>query len=63
MLAEKFFLYLEVLMRNQEYADGSPRVQSTSPHVPFGPQIPFTPLSPVRTDVLGADRFRSHQVK
>jgi hypothetical protein len=37
MLAEKFFLYLEALIKNQHaltYADGSPRVISTSPHVP-----------------------------
>ena len=33
MLAEKFFLMLEALKRNS-YADGSPRVVSTSPHVP-----------------------------
>jgi hypothetical protein len=34
MLSEKFFLYLEALVRNLKYADGSPRVQSTSAHVP-----------------------------
>jgi hypothetical protein len=34
MLAEKFFLLLEALLKNQSYADGSPRVISTSPHVP-----------------------------
>lgn len=33
MLAEKFFLMLEALKRST-YADGSPRVVSTSPHVP-----------------------------
>ena len=33
MLAEKFFLMLEALKRNT-YQDGSPRVISTSPHVP-----------------------------
>jgi hypothetical protein len=33
MLAEKFFLMLEALKRSS-YADGSPRVVSTSPHVP-----------------------------
>jgi hypothetical protein len=33
MLAEKFFLMLEALKRSR-YADGSPRVVSTSPHVP-----------------------------
>ena len=37
MLAEKFFLYLEALIKGQQspnYADGSPRVISSSPHVP-----------------------------
>jgi hypothetical protein len=35
MLAEKFFLYLEVLIKSQQnHADGSPRVISSSPHVP-----------------------------
>jgi hypothetical protein len=34
MLAEKFMLYLEVLIKNQGHFDGSPRVISTSPHVP-----------------------------
>jgi hypothetical protein len=37
MLAEKFFLYLEALFKNQQsltYADGSPRVVSSSRHVP-----------------------------
>jgi hypothetical protein len=37
MLAEKFFLYLEALIKSQHaltYADGSPRVISISPHVP-----------------------------
>jgi hypothetical protein len=34
MLAEKFFLMLETLIRSRTYADGSPRVASTSPHVP-----------------------------
>jgi hypothetical protein len=33
MLAEKFFLLLETLKSNT-YPDGSPRVKSTSPHVP-----------------------------
>jgi hypothetical protein len=33
MLAEKFFLLLENL-RSQAYPDGSPRMVSTSPHVP-----------------------------
>ena len=34
MLAEKFMLYIETLIRSQAYSDGSPRVVSTSPHVP-----------------------------
>ncbi len=34
MLAEKFFLTLESLIRTQTHSDGSPRVVSTSPHVP-----------------------------
>jgi hypothetical protein len=36
MLAEKFFLLLEALKRsdNQGYADGAPKVVSSSPHVP-----------------------------
>jgi hypothetical protein len=33
MLAEKFFLLLEAIKRSS-YPDGSPRVISTSPHVP-----------------------------
>jgi len=34
MLAEKFILVLEALIRAQSHPDGSPRVVSTSPHVP-----------------------------
>jgi hypothetical protein len=34
MLAEKFFLMLETLIRVRLYADGSPRVVSTALHVP-----------------------------
>ena len=34
MLAEKFMLYVETLIRNQAYSDGGPRVVSTSPHIP-----------------------------
>ncbi len=34
MLAEKFFLMLESVLRGRVYADGAPRVVSTSPHVP-----------------------------
>ena len=33
MLAEKFFLLLETL-RSHTYSDGSPRVVSTTPHIP-----------------------------
>ena len=33
MLAEKFFLMLEALKRST-HEDGSPRVISTSPHIP-----------------------------
>jgi hypothetical protein len=38
MLAEKFFLTLEMLIRGQSqisYSDGAPRVVSSSPHVPI----------------------------
>jgi len=38
MLAEKFMLLLEALRARTSYADGSPRVISTSPHVPV--QLP-----------------------
>ncbi|MCC8981207.1 hypothetical protein [Bradyrhizobium acaciae] len=34
MLAEKFFLLLETLLNGQTHSDGSPRVVSTSPHIP-----------------------------
>src|SRR6185312_6763162 len=34
MLAEKFILALETLIRSRTHPDGSPRVASTSPHVP-----------------------------
>ena len=34
MLAEKFFLFLESIIRSHTYSDGSPRVVSSSPHVP-----------------------------
>ena len=34
MLAEKFILYLETLLRSPSHSDGSPRIVSTSPHVP-----------------------------
>ena len=37
MLAEKFFLVLETIICNR-YADGAPRVVSTSPHIPV--QLP-----------------------
>lgn len=40
MLAEKFFLVLEVLIKGQNdrvpaYSDGAPRVVSSSAHVPI----------------------------
>jgi hypothetical protein len=39
MLAEKYMLLLEVMRslaeRSPAYADGGPRIVSTSPHVPF----------------------------
>ena len=35
MLSEKFFLVLETLLNGQTHSDGSPRVVSTSPHVPI----------------------------
>ncbi len=34
MLAEKFILMIEAMIRAQGHPDGSPRVVSTSPHVP-----------------------------
>ena len=36
MLAEKFFLMLESLIKTQgaTHSDGSPKVVSTSPHIP-----------------------------
>ena len=34
MLSEKFFLVLETLRRNGQ-SDGSPRIVSSSPHVPI----------------------------
>jgi hypothetical protein len=39
MLAEKFILFLESLIRSQSrsYPDGSPRMLSTSPFVPIKP--------------------------
>jgi hypothetical protein len=43
MLAEKFFLVLETLIKGhkiQTYSDGGPRVVSTSPHVPIALPTP-----------------------
>jgi hypothetical protein len=37
MLAEKFFLVLETVISRRTYSDGSPRVVSTSRHVPIKP--------------------------
>jgi hypothetical protein len=34
MLAERFILLLETLLREQSHSDGAPRVGSRSPHVP-----------------------------
>ena len=34
MLAEKFILVLETLIRGHSHSDGAPRIVSTSPHVP-----------------------------
>ncbi len=34
MLAEKFIVLLETLLKSPTHSDGSPRVVSTSPHVP-----------------------------
>jgi hypothetical protein len=33
MLAEKFFICLEALIKSRSHGDGSPRVISSSPHV------------------------------
>ena len=44
MLAEKFLLTLEMLIRSQNqtaYSDSSPRVVSSSPHVPV--KLPTEP--------------------
>jgi hypothetical protein len=38
MLSEKFFLLLESMIRQQARSDGSPRIVSSSPHVPV--QLP-----------------------
>ncbi len=42
MLAEKFILLLETLLHGQTHSDGSPRVVSTSPHIP----VKLPPRSP-----------------
>ena len=34
MLAEKFLLLLESLIRNQAHPDGGPKIISSSPHIP-----------------------------
>jgi hypothetical protein len=34
MLAEKFFLFLESLIRREAYSDGNEKVVNLSPHVP-----------------------------
>jgi hypothetical protein len=38
MLSEKFILLLEAMIRGQTHSDGSPRVVSSSAHVPV--QLP-----------------------
>jgi hypothetical protein len=37
MLAEKFILFLEALLKSNRYPDGSVRARSSSPHVPIEP--------------------------
>jgi hypothetical protein len=47
MLAEKFFLLLEML-NSRTHPDGGPRVVSSSPHVPMKlPDAKPKPLNPV----------------
>ena len=41
MLAEKFVLLLESLIRNQVHPDGGPRIVSSSPHIPV--KLPSDP--------------------
>jgi hypothetical protein len=43
MLAEKFFLMLEALIRAQVHPDGSPRVMTRSPFVPMVSSSPLVP--------------------
>ena len=49
MLAEKFFLYLEVLIKNRQtkfaHPDGGPAVVSMSPHVPIKLPTEVRPLA------------------
>jgi hypothetical protein len=48
MLAEKFLLLLETL-RSHAHPDGSPRVVSSSPHIPVKlPDAKSQPPEPVR---------------
>jgi hypothetical protein len=39
MLAEKFILVLEALIRSSQYPDGSVRAKSPSPPVPIEPPV------------------------
>jgi len=48
MLAEKFFLLLETL-KGRAYPDGSPRVTSSSQHVPM--KLPSTREGPTGNDL------------
>ena len=63
MLAEKFILALETLIRSRTYPDGSPRVASTSPHVPVkfrsGCRIEPAFRAPSRARNGGAARAKS----
>jgi hypothetical protein len=53
MLAEKFFLYLEALIKSQQtHSDGSPRVISSSPHVPV--RLPVRSKRPSSAEPIAA---------
>jgi len=54
MLAEKFILALETLIRSRTYPDGSPRVASTSPHVPVKCRIEPAFRAPSRLQPIAA---------
>jgi hypothetical protein len=61
MLAEKFFLLLEML-KSRNYPDGSPRVVSSSPHIPVQlPDAKLTPFDRGRVNpARGSGRGRDH---